>query len=291
MNYTGNDIGVQLRESMKYKRKGTIISIFKNMFSSINNYSSLSIIFDYIGTTFSVDDLWFMDKIYPKLYKIAKRTLYWNDFIGMEKYLLEKYSLYGAYGGETILTSFEGRISLGDVEVKGRVYLTKYRIIAHGKSGPTTGAAMMWAGAMSSSSGGGGSGSGIAIAYGVAKSIQKKIQKTMATKFDNVKPCYGYQYPYADAYRIQLTTKAVKYHVDLEIEKKYKVKNKTLKIKVVPKENIRENLSILKDRIDMVPVSLISSSIQFCPECGEKIIGTGQNFCTKCGLDLKNLPE
>ena len=90
MNYTGNDIGVQLRESMKYKRKGTIISIFKNMFSSINNYSSLSIIFDYIGTTFSLDDLWFMDKIYPKLYKIAKRTLYWNDFIGMEKYLLDK---------------------------------------------------------------------------------------------------------------------------------------------------------------------------------------------------------
>lgn len=41
--------------------------------------------------------------------------------------------------------------------------------------------------------------------------------------------------------------------------------------------------------VQPVPVSAIPDSVKFCPECGEKTINTVQGFCTKCGLDLKNL--
>lgn len=267
MNYSNNyTIENELVEYMKREKKSSILKAFRMIFfknpQNLTNFQQ----YDIVGRILERNQFYFMDKIYPKLLKILKRALSISELREMERYILKNYSLYY---GEDILTSFNGRIVQGDTQVKGHIYITRYRAIAHGKFGPTTIAAIGMAAAMSGGGGGGNSGApgqygsanqgaqgsnaalGVAIAYSIAESVKRKVQKAMVEQFDTNKNCYGYQYPLVDAYSIRRTNSNIKYRTEIEIQKRTKTKNKTLKMKIVPKEDVHNNLNIIREVLDV----------------------------------------
>jgi hypothetical protein len=86
-----------------------------------------------VGETFKSDPVFFMGSIYGS--GVLRRRLYENvNEREMEKYILEKFSLYE---GEQILFEDSGKIILegggGVNSVHGTIYVTNFRIIAQGK--------------------------------------------------------------------------------------------------------------------------------------------------------------
>ncbi|MHA1148587.1 MAG: hypothetical protein ACTSR8_10120 [Promethearchaeota archaeon] len=241
-----------LNDAFHQQRKRVFINVFKNGFNTYANQVSLEKLYDLIGYACFTDQSFFMEKLYWPLYKFLKRALTANALYEMEKYLLSKFTLFP---GEQIIITFNGRVVQNDNQVKGRIYLTKYRLIAQGKWGPTAASSMAWGAAMS----GGGAGSqggqvgvGLAINYSIQKAIQKQVQESMGKNFS--KACFGYQYPISNHYSLRRSRKNVKYRVDVEVRKRNKYKRKVLKMKVIPYINVSQNIAILTNTIEGAPI-------------------------------------
>jgi len=120
---------------------------------SKEEYQSLSDseFYDIVGETFKLNPEFFMKSIYEEMLILQTRgrKLYENiNNMEMEKYIIEKFCLYE---GEQILFECSGKIKRINPEmesvmkltkmnrrrtkasVDGRIYVTNYRIIAHGK--------------------------------------------------------------------------------------------------------------------------------------------------------------
>jgi len=193
-----------------------------------------------------------MDEVYPKIYPKLQYKFSRRNLSILESAIMEKYTLYS---NESILKSFNGKIIQNDNQVKGNIYITEYRLIAHGKFGPTALSDFGAAAAGSSGSGGSNySGSGAAVGLVIndymQNSIRKKIQASMGEKFGQ-KYCFGYHYPLMDAYRINRKKKSIKYQITIKVDKTFGSgkKDKRLKIKIKPYEKRNEILTFLENKL------------------------------------------
>ena len=206
---------------------------------------------DLIGELLLIDALFFMEDIYPKFHKNISNYYNFNDMYEMERYILEKYSFFA---GEKIITCFKGKTIQKDTQVAGRVYLTNYRIIAHGKFGPTPGSSFAAAaiGSGSSTGAGGTQGANVAFYMGlndyIQRKVQKQVQELMDTNAPQNNPCFGYQYPIMGVYDIYRKKKNINYRVDIDYEKGNKIKTKRLKMRIVPKQGFSESTKEFNNR-------------------------------------------
>ena len=237
-----NELDVEsIREKLSYlmqvQNMRQIIKIIEDII--VQKIIPLEVIYDLIGELLVENSEYFMQKAYPKLYKKLSYLSSSIDLSELEKFILEKYSFFS---GESLLTSFNGKVIQKDTQVNGRVYLTNYRIIAQGKFGPTPGSTFAAIGAGSST--GGQTSSNVAFTMGLNDYIQKRVQKQLQNYMDQKalqnNPCFGYQYPIIDTYNISHNKKDVRYRVNIEFEKYGKTKRKTLKIRIIPKQKFNE---------------------------------------------------
>ena len=229
-----------LKSAIKIGNKREIVSILKNILDS----ESLSNedFYDLIGFLLIENPEYFMNKFY----KFFLKKILWrfnSAKLGeMEEYILKKYSFFE---GEELLTSFKGRIIQKDTQVTGRVYLTNYRVIAHGKFGPTTMSSIGAAGAGMAGGGSGTQGStmagaSMAVNSTIQQYLQKKLQGIMKQNSQTNKSCYGYQYPIMNAFYIVRKKKSFNYRVNLEYKKGNRTKTAKLKLKIIPKQELGE---------------------------------------------------
>lgn len=251
-----NELDVEsVRENLKYlmqvQNRRQIIKTIEDII--VQKKIPYQAIYDLIGELLVDNSEYFMQKIYPKLYKKLSYLSYSVNLSELEKYILEKYSFFS---GETLLAAFNGKVIQKDTQVAGRVYLTNYRIIAQGKFGSTPGSTFAAIGAGASagagSSTGGQTSSNIGIALGLNDYIQKRVQKQLQNVMDHKalqnNPCFGYQYPIMDTYDVYRKKKDVRYRVNIEFEKHGKTKRKTLKMRIIPKQKLNESSSEFSKR-------------------------------------------
>lgn len=141
--------------------------------------------------------------------------------LAFEQPFIEKYCLLP---NEKILTSFCGGLVDNFVFIIGRIYLTNYRIIA-------TGLRIM------QNKGAGLGGLVGAIAQAAMMSaftkITKAIQRTLSA--ENVEILnFGYVYPYANNYKLDLKKTVVSYRVNIEYEKNGKLKTEKMNVRLGP---------------------------------------------------------
>ncbi|MFW9988547.1 MAG: hypothetical protein ACFFC3_07815 [Candidatus Odinarchaeota archaeon] len=210
-------------------------------------------IYDLIGELLLIDALFFMEDIYPKFHKNISNYYNYNEMFEMERYILENYIFFA---GEKIITCFKGKTIQKDTQVVGRVYLTNYRIIAHGKFGPTPGSSFAATAIGSGSSTGSGAsstqGANVALYMGlndyIQKKVQKQVQELMNINTPHNNPCFGYQYPIMGVYNIIRKKKKINYEVDIEYEKGNRIKIKRLKMRIVPKQGFSESTKNFNNR-------------------------------------------
>ena len=166
----------EIKTLIKQQRKGQVVKMIVNTATSQKLPDKE--FYDLIGEIIHFNQQYFMNKIYPKFYKNISRLFNSNQMYEMEQYILEKFSFYT---GEKLIDCFKGKTVQKDTQVAGRVYLTNYRIIAHGKFGPTPGSSLAAAGAGSGSSTGAGhqTGTNIGAAMALNDYIQKRVQKQL----------------------------------------------------------------------------------------------------------------
>jgi len=237
----------EIKNLIRQERKGNAVKMIVNIAASQKLLDKE--FYDLVGEVIRFNQQYFMEKMYPKFYKNISRLFNSNQMYEMEQYILEKFSFYS---GEKLLDSFNGKTVQKDTQVAGRVYLTNYRIIAHGKFGPTPGSSLAAAGA--GAAGGTGSQTGTNIGASMAlneyiqKRVQKRLQEYMSHESSEGKSCFGYQYPIIDSYNVARKAKNLSYRVDIEFEKKGKLKRKTLKMKIVPKKELAETSNVFNNR-------------------------------------------
>ncbi|MFW9941487.1 MAG: hypothetical protein ACFFFT_10645 [Candidatus Thorarchaeota archaeon] len=93
--------------------------------------------YDFIGEIFKLNPEFFMKSIYREM--LSGKLFRKVNLMEMEKYIIEKFCLYE---GEQILYESNGKIEENNflknrrpvkISVDGRIYVTNYRVIAHGK--------------------------------------------------------------------------------------------------------------------------------------------------------------
>jgi hypothetical protein len=94
-----------------------------------NHTINLSDFDDIIEGLFLNDPEYFMYFYYPKIHPLMKEFFPEQQVYEIERNIFQKLSLFE---GESILTAFNGEISIPDNSVDGRIYLTNYRIVVHG---------------------------------------------------------------------------------------------------------------------------------------------------------------
>ena len=124
-----DELKSEIRNLIKIEKKGKVVKIFKEILRD-SSTDTLDLLKDLIIEAISTDFEYFNDKIYTKIIKKLNKTFSNNDLIKLEKDILEKHCLFD---NEKIQTNFSGKVLQGDYYVKGRVYLTQYRIFAQGK--------------------------------------------------------------------------------------------------------------------------------------------------------------
>ncbi|MFX1259718.1 MAG: hypothetical protein ACFFAN_17840 [Promethearchaeota archaeon] len=232
----------KLKSLIKYGKKREILNLLKKILT--NKDLSNEQFYDLIGVLLLENHKYFMNKFYKSFQKQFQKDFSPEKLCEIEQYILKKYSFFE---GEEFLKSFKGRVIQKDNQVTGRVYLTNYRVIAHGKFGPT---ALSTMGAIGTGLAVGGPSQGstfaggfVAFNIGVQKQVQKKLQEVMGQYFQTEKPCFGYQYPIINAFKIIRKNKSVNYRVNLEYQKGNRTKTTNLKIKIIPKQESGEKSS------------------------------------------------
>jgi len=216
------EIRAKLKSLIWEEKKWAILGIIEEIIDNSAYKMSDSQFFDLIGELFLERPENFMNKIYKKLYKRLKRLFNIEKIFEMEKTILKKFCFYD---NEKLMNSFHGKLVVGKNRLKGRIYLTNYRFIGHGKFGIKKiyllvmgmYAEIFWEGY---------------ILKGIQNTTQDSIQRVLGLNYQHNKPCFGFQIPTLNSYEIKKKKKAIEYKVDLRFLKKNKFKKKSLRIKV-----------------------------------------------------------
>lgn len=169
-----------------------------------------------VGKLISSNPDYFYEKIYKKLQRFLQNSTQFNAFM-FEQSIIENYTLLP---DEKILASFHGKISLNFHLVRGRVFVTNYRIIINGKVEPTITAFMLFK-----------------MPWGEieAKKELKRIQLGVRNKYPG-KFCLGYQYNFIHPSRIKMGYKKIRFQSKFEIEKNYQRTLKNYRVNITVEE-------------------------------------------------------
>lgn len=160
--------------------------------------------YDFIGEVFKLNPEFFMKNIYREM--LSGKPFRKIHLMEMEKNIIEKFCLYE---GEQILYECNGKIEESTTmkarepikaSVEGRIYVTNYRIIAHGKF---------------SVKGGFGRGGGIfdLFSWGRAQRAKGKGEFVGSSASQEL-PCYGFQFETTNHIRLKkLYANAISYRV------------------------------------------------------------------------------
>ncbi len=159
--------------------------------------------YDFIGEVFKLNPEYFMKHIYGarRLYEEVNKK-------EMEKYIIEKFCLYE---GEQILYECNGEITETNPTMKvvstpvkasvdGRIYITNYRIIAHGKLSAKGG--RWWGFGLLDLA--------IAGVTGETKRDKSKIGMIEGSTFQEL-PCYGFQFKTSNHVRLKKKSNGILY--------------------------------------------------------------------------------
>ncbi len=213
----------------------------------LNNSPNDTSVYDLIGETLIEDPPFFMNKVYASL-GTKKLSPIQNQ--KMQQYILQKFSFFEK---EAFVTASDGNVRQNKILIKGRFYITNYRIIAQGIMVAKTGIMVGLLGGFL----------GAAIQQHLRVSAYKGQQKILYTASEEKKACFGYQFPIFRAYNINRTISAVKYKVDTEFEHKGKVKKKTMAMTVTPKKNKGEkgmDFNVRKEEVLSKITELLNSN-------------------------------
>jgi hypothetical protein len=223
-----NQIMSNIKEELTNPKPSTkrIITILSDLRSK-EEYQLItdSEFYDIVGETFKLNPKFFMKNIYSEMlssihdqivrysrrYKTTPRKI---NMMEMEKYIIEKFCLYQ---GEQILYECDGQIKeinptplkfafnrdpIG-ASVDRRIYITNYRIIAHGKLSVWGGQRWGW-----------GIWSEIAamVATGGSKRCESRLG-IIGGSLSQELPCYGYQFKTTNHVRLKKKSNGVGYWV------------------------------------------------------------------------------
>ena len=172
---------------------------------------------DFIGELMRMDNIYFMEKIYPILHLD-------QPGFDVDKFMLEKFCMIP---GEKFLTIGNANINEKKTLTSGRIFVTNYRIIMCGfqvvrsaqatvKTRPHLIGSIMRSGLTHK-----------------RKALRKAITKALSSEISNFDIVeWGYYFPISYAQNIKRTDKMISYLVKIETEKK----NIKMKLKITPKK-------------------------------------------------------
>ncbi len=218
----------KLKQLIMLKRKKEIIRFIKNLFINYS-YSLHEKIYDLIGEMLIENPEFFMKDLHRRLYKkfvYRGGRLFSPQLISeMEEYILRKFCFYK---GEQIIIPSYGRLSIGIHHIHGNLYVTNRRLIATGiisKEGLDGGVAehpgfliiLL-----------------IAALYIYVRGAITPWKKILSRQINEIKPCFGFEFPYRDVHNIKRKKKKIKFVLKYEYKDKGQTKIKTLKLRIVP---------------------------------------------------------
>ena len=197
----------EISNLIKNNASGKIMKIVKEVFRKVGDSDEFA---EFVGQIFLIDPDFFFDKFAPIYYKNILKLLTSKQLFEMEEYILEKFSLYQ---NENILVSFSGEIAKGDGKMKGRIYLTNYRIIVQGINKSMVRMTSVTKSIVDK-----------VLLYPITKTKHKRFIKKLRVIMDQITitelPCFGYQYPTFGLQKIRVNNYGNKivYTVRLETE-------------------------------------------------------------------------
>jgi hypothetical protein len=180
------------------------ITIFYNFFGNIlKNYPDL-----------------FTSKFLRDYISYTSRLLLDKDLLKMEKYIINNYC---AFDNEHILTYFNGDVIFKSVKIKGRIYLTDYRVIIIGTIYNKDESEDLWLW-----------GVGLVLLDEIIDGISLvKIRKSLEhMNFSKIIPIFGYNFPIWETNNCRYTQENIRFNFTLPNKKR----EKQLSIAIYPKE-------------------------------------------------------
>lgn len=212
----------------------------------VNGELPLDETLDLIGELMQMDNIYFMEKIYPAL-RLACKNFTNQQWLDIDKHMLEKYCMIQ---GEKILNIGYASIVEKKVVTSGRIFVTNYRIIVCGSQVVRSAQATVKTkphliGSLVRSK----------ITH-KRKALRKAITKALSSEisdFDIVE--WGYYFPISYAQNIKRTQKMISYFVNIETEKKTQkmtIKITPSRLKKQPKPEFFEQSQKLLDQIEQL---------------------------------------
>lgn len=201
---------------------------------------------DLIGELMKMDNIYFMEKIYPSLRYMGGHFTN-QQWVDIDKHMLEKYCLIQ---GEKILTIDYANVAEKKVNTSGRIFVTNYRIIVCGQQVVRSAQKTVQVKPRLM---------GSLVRSGIThkrKALRKAITKALSgeiSNFDIVE--WGYFFPISNAQKINRTPKMISYIVNIETEKKTQkmsLKITPTRLKKQPKPEFLEQSQKLLDQIEQL---------------------------------------
>lgn len=233
-----------LKQLIENEKKREIIRYFKNLFKNYSYDINLrKKIYDLIGDLLNQNPEYFMNKLYIPLNQKTNRLLSTQQKLEMEEYILKKFCLYK---GERLITSSIGMITIGAHQINGRFYATNRRIIAQGfiikRITGATGGDSIILGVVTV----------LVDFYNFIYGLSSPWKKILKREFNEIKPCFGFEFPYISINQIQRKKKNIKFVLKYEYEHKGELKIKTPKLGIIPLKEKDENKNDFKKRRERV---------------------------------------
>ncbi len=263
------------------KKRGKIRKILLNLVMKVNENNKIEF-YNFLGELLRYNSDYFTDYGYNPLLPKIKKYFTDRQLMEMEQYVLTNFCLGGE---EKILMAFNVVAVIHEDKLIGRMYLTNMRIIGLGRLVEKT-----------SGYGPGHTSGGLigAVIRASKDSKRSHIRKALRQRMGSDEILFfGYQVPINDAFKIKKTSGAILYLVNLEEEKRNKIKIRRLKVKIVPKPMKREPSNEFKVRrvevLNAIEQSLynLQNSATVAPRISTPQSGDSQIFCPYCGKETE----
>lgn len=238
-----------LKQLIEKEKKREVIRYFKNLFKNYSYDTNLrKKIYDLIGEMLNENPEYFMKDLYIRFYRKCvykrRKPLTPQEISEMEEYILRKFCFYR---GEQLITSSFGSLAIGIYRIDGTFYVTNRRMIANGiiyntmiggmTDGPPNIIDLVLI---------------LVNFYGVIRGLSTPWKKRIMKKFNEIKPCFGFEFPYIGIHHIQRKKKKIKFYLKYEYKHKGETKLKTPKLGIIPLKEKDEKKRDFKKRREMV---------------------------------------
>jgi len=209
-----------IKQLFMLKSKKKIVKQVYNLFKNYS-YSLHDKIYDLIGEMLLEKPKFFMKDLFPRMYirilnfdRNFKSPFSPQLVSEMEEYILRKFCFYK---GEQIIMSSFGRLTIGKYEIRGNFYVTNRRLITIGEPVNSWGHPIHVLEADVF-------GLILIIPYSILYIFRNIIgtewKKILNEEINEIKPCFGYEFPYTDLHDIRRFKKKIKFVIKYQYEDK-----------------------------------------------------------------------